>query len=145
MRPGGWLSLDYSFPLTVDALPLGLRLEEGGGRALATIDRSVGARLTLRIGAGVGVDIVHVTPRLDGTAQTTPGNEETFALFVARASVRLLWCFSPSLGLTVAASVDVDPSGSRYVALVNGAATPVLSPWPVRPAISLGLAIQQLL
>jgi hypothetical protein len=142
VRPGGWLTLDYSLPLTVDARPLGLRLEQGAGRVLGAVDVSLADRLALRLGVGAGVDIVHVTPQLEGSARTTRGDDETFALVLACASGRLVWSFSQNVGLSLTGSVDVDPSGSRYVVLIDGAPTAVLSPWPVRPAVSVGLAVR---
>jgi hypothetical protein len=145
LRPGGWLTLQYRLPVIVDTPPLGVRLEGFTGRALATIDVAVGGQLALRFGAGAGVDMVHMTPRLEGSPGTLLGAEEDFAIVVARVSGGVLWSFSGDLAFALILSCDVDPSGTRYVAVVDGIAGAVLSPWRVRPALSLGMTIQHFL
>jgi hypothetical protein len=129
----------------VDAAPLGVRLDTVTARALATIDLAAGTRLTFRLGAGVGVDAVHVTPRSEGSLGTKRAGDEQFALIVGQLGAALSWSMSPVFGLSFMAICDFDPSGSRYVALVGAARTPVLSPWPVRPALALGVTFLRFL
>jgi hypothetical protein len=145
LRPGGWLTLQYRFPVIVDAAPLGLRLDGVSGRALAAIDFAVGPRFAVRVGVGAGVDVMHVNPRPDGSPSTAAANDEDFALVVARLSGEAMWSFSADFALALMLSCDLDPSGSRYMALVDGVSSAVLSPWPVRPALSLGVTIQHFL
>jgi hypothetical protein len=120
-------------------------LEGFSGRALAVLDLPLGEQLAVRVGAGAGLDVVHKSPRLEGSAGTIRGTDEDFALFIARASAAVLWSFASHVSLALMLSSDIDPSGSRYVTLVDGVAAPVLSPWPVRPALALGVTIQPFL
>jgi hypothetical protein len=145
LRPGGWLTLQYRFPVIVDAAPLGVRLDGVAGRALAAIDFALGPGFAVRVGAGGGVDVMHMRPRPDGSPGTAPANDEDFALVVARLSGEAAWSFAGDFALALMVSCDLDPSGSRYVVLGDGVASAVLSPWPVRPALSLGVTIQHFL
>ena len=130
--------------MVVDAEPLGVRLEGFSVRALAVLDWGLGDQLAVRVGAGAGFDVVHKSPRLEGSSPgTMRGSDEDFALFIARASAAVLWSFSSHLSLALMLSSDIDTSGSHYVTL--GVAAPVLSPWPVRPALALGMTIQPFL
>jgi hypothetical protein len=145
LRPGGWLTLQYRLPVIVDTLPIGVRLDGVTARALAAIDFAVAPRLEVRLGAGAGVDVMHMTPRLEGSPGTVRGNDEDFVVVVARVSGGVLWSLSANVALSLIVSCDLDPSGSRYVAVAADLLEPVLSPWSVRPALSLGLAVQHFL
>jgi hypothetical protein len=139
VRPGAWLTVQYRLPMIVDTAPLGVRLDGGTVRALAAVDLAVNERLSIRFGAGVGIDAMHMTPRLEGKPGTTLDRDEDFALVVARASAGGQWRVSRRLAIALTLSCDLDPSGTRYGVLVDGAQETVLSPWPVRPALSLGV------
>ncbi len=143
VRPGGWLIAQYRLPLTFDSAPLGVRLDGGGLRALATMDVEVGKHASLRFGAGPGVDLVRMTPRLEGRPGTQLGSDQTFALVIGRVSAAVVASLSTHLDFSLTASCDIDPSGTRYSASVDGANQTVLSPWAVRPALSLGLAASE--
>jgi hypothetical protein len=145
VRPGGWLTLQYRLPMIVDTAPLGVRLDGGTGRALAAIDLAVGPRLAVRLGLGGGIDVLHMSPRLERSPGTTRGKDDDFVVLVARASGAASLSLSADLALTVVVSCDLDPSGTRYVVAVDGVTAPALSPWPVRPALSLGLTFQHFL
>jgi hypothetical protein len=140
VRPGGWLIAQYRLPLTFDSAPLGVRLDGGGLRALATTDFEIGKRAALRFGVGPGVDLVRMTPRVEGRPGTQLGSDQTFALVIGRVSAAMVASLSTHLEFSLTVSCDIDPSGTRYSATVDGADQTVLSPWAVRPAISLGLA-----
>jgi hypothetical protein len=142
LRLGGWLTLQYRLPVIVNAAPLGVRLDGASLRALATVDAPAGKRLAFRFGIGAALDATHMTPRLEGKPDTMVAKDQDFAVLVARVSAGAVTRLSAHLVLTFTVSCDVDPSGTRYVALVQGAETTVLSPWPARPALSLGIAIR---
>jgi hypothetical protein len=142
VRPGAWLTGQYRLPIILDAAPIGVRLDGAALRALATVDITVNARLAVRLGVGLGLDAVHMTPRLEGQQGTMLGQDEEFALIVARASAGAVWWVARDLGIALTLSCDVDPSGTRYSAVVDRVEETTLSPWPVRPAISLGVLTQ---
>jgi hypothetical protein len=143
VRPGGWVIAQYRLPVTFDSAPLGVRLDGGGLRALATMEVEVGKRAALRFGVGPGVDLVRMTPRLEGRPGTQLGSDQTFALFIGRVSAAVVASLSSHLAFSLAASCDIDPSGTRYSASVDGSDQTVLAPWAVRPALSLGLAASE--
>jgi|HubBroStandDraft_6_1064221.scaffolds.fasta_scaffold259527_2 hypothetical protein len=143
VRPGGWLIAQYRLPLTFDSAPLGVRLDGGGARALATMDVVLGTRAALRFGVGPGVDVVRMTPRLEGRPGTQLGSDQTFALFIGRVSAAVVASLSTHLDFSLTASCDIDPSGTRYSASVDGADQTVFSPWAVRPALSVGWALTE--
>jgi hypothetical protein len=140
VRLGGWLIAQYRLPLTFDSAPLGVRLDGGGLRALATMEVEVGKHAAVRFGVGPGVDIVRMTPRLEGRPGTQLGRDQTFALFIGRVNAAIVASLSSHLAFSLAASCDIDPSGTRYSASIDGVDQTVLSPWVVRPALSLGIA-----
>jgi hypothetical protein len=139
VRPGVWLTVQYRLAMIVDTPPIGVRLDGGTLRALAGVDVALNERLSIRLGAGAGIDAIHMTPRLEGKPGTTIDNDEDFALVVARANAGGEWWVSRRLAIALTLSCDLDPSGTRYAALVDGVKQTVLSPWPVRPALSLGI------
>jgi hypothetical protein len=145
VRPGGWLTLQYRLPVIVDAAPVGVRLDGATARALAAIDLAVSRWLAVRLAAGAGVDVLHMTPRLEGAPGTTRGTDEDFALVVGRLSGGLSWSPTTGVALVLVVSCDLDPSGSRYVGLVDGSRAAVLTPWPVRPALSVGVSFEPFL
>jgi hypothetical protein len=142
VRPGAWLTVQYRLPIILDTAPIGVRLDGAALRALATVDVVVTPRLAVRFGVGAGVDAVHMTPRLEGQQGTTLGQDEEFALIVARASAGGVWWVARDLGIALTLSCDLDPSETRYSAVVDRAEETMLSPWPVRPALSLGVLTQ---
>jgi hypothetical protein len=142
VRPGAWLTVQYRLPIFVDTAPIGVRLDGAALRALATLDVAVDARLSVRFGVGAGIDAIRMTPRLESKQGATLSKDEDFALVVARASAGGVWWVARDLGVVLTLSCDVDPSGTRYAAVVGGAESTVLSPWPVRPALSLGVLTQ---
>jgi len=142
LQPGAWLTAQYRLPMIVDTAPLGVRLDGGSLRALAAVDLAVNERLSIRFGAGIGFDAIHMTPRLEGKPGTTLGKDEDFALVVARASAGGEWWVGRHLAISLTLSCDLDPSGTRYGVLVDGVQQTVLSPWPVRPALSLGVTTE---
>ncbi len=139
VRPGAWLTVQYRLPIIVDTAPIGVRLDGAAIRTLATLDVAVDARLSIRFGVGAGVDAMRMTPRLESKQGATLSKDQDFVLVVARASAGGVWWVARHLGVVLTVSCDVDPSGTRYAAVVDGAESTVLSPWPVRPALSLGV------
>jgi hypothetical protein len=141
VRPGLWLTLQYRLPLTVDAEPLGVRLDAAAGRLLAAIEAPLGARTVLRAGLGAGIDAVHSTP-LGEQSQASPASAQNFVITVGRASAGLAYALSRSVSITSVVSCDLDVSGTRYVSVVDGTPTPALSPWTLRPALAIGVELR---
>jgi hypothetical protein len=142
LRPALWLTLQYRLPLQIDAQPLGVRLDAGAARALAAVDAEVGKRVALRFGVGGGVDAIHMTPLTESGLQVNRAIDQTFAVVVARSSAGLAYALSPRIAIVSVVSCDLDLSGTRYVSVVDGSPTAALSPWTLRPALSIGVDVR---
>jgi hypothetical protein len=140
-QPALWFTLQYRLPLTVDAHPLGIRLDAGAARALAGFDAAISERVAIRFGVGAGVDVMHLTPRSEDGSGTSVAADQTFAVVVARSSVGVALSLSRHVAMVSVLSCDLDPSDTRYVSIVNGARFTALSPWTFRPALSLGVEV----
>jgi hypothetical protein len=141
-RPGLWFTLQYRLPLTVDAHPLGVRLYAGAARALAGFDAAISERVAIRFGVGPGVEVMRLVPRVEDGSGTSPATDQNFAVIVARSSVGIAFSLSRRVAMVSVLSCDLDPSDTRYVSIVNGAAVAALSPWTFRPALALGVEVQ---
>jgi hypothetical protein len=139
LRPALWLTAQYRIPLRIDAHPLGVRLEGAAARALAAVDATVSRRVSLRLGAGAGVDVLHMSPLLESGSHASAAGDQSFAVIVGRASLGLRFSLAPHVSMASTLSCDLGFGDGRYVTIVNGAATAALSPWTVRPALSLAV------
>jgi hypothetical protein len=139
--PGIWVSAQYRFAVTVDRPPIGVRLHTGGLRALGTYDFPLAPGTRLRTGAGLGVDVVDIEPRLiEAGGNARPTQERTTFVPLARAAVALQQRLLERTNLTVAFALDVELSNARYTVDQNGSANEVFDPWTLRPAIFLGVS-----
>jgi len=136
-RFGAELSAHYRRPLRVEKEPIGARFEAVSLRALVT----VAPREELRLGAGVGADLVRVTPiaragddvELSGAAWRRLATTRWQATYAYRAF--------RALEVQISAGADVDVSRTRYVLQRSEGDVTVLEPSPLRPFVSLGAAV----
>lgn len=128
-------------PIKVEGRPVGARLQSLAVNALLTFDAWRGARARLRLGAGVGADFVRVSP----FASAGQIVELTDTRWLKLALGRLAMTYAHEVGsfmeLEVTAGAVLDPNGTRYVFERSASASDVLSPWPVRPLVSLGATV----
>jgi hypothetical protein len=136
---GVWVSGQYRFPVRVDGDPVSARLEGGALRAGFALDAPLGRTMSLRAGLGGGVDLVDVEPETSKASGVALASGELVVTAVARATVGLEVRLSSSLSFWSRIAVDVDPSGTEYVFQRRTGEDLVLRPWPVRPALALGI------
>lgn len=136
---GLWLSGQYRFPLHVDADPVGARLEGGALRAGLALDAPLRPTMRLRAGLGGGVDLVDVRPETSQSNGVALAEGEFLVIAVARATLGLEVRLSSALSFWSRIAVDLDPSGTQYVFQRHTGEDLVLRPWPVRPALAIGI------
>ena len=112
---GGLLSVQYRFPLEIEADPVGARSQTLALRALATIEHPLSARVALRFGLGAGADVVRLTPQLEAGTRIQATDARTLALAVARVLVNLDVTLTRTFALWFAVATDVDLDRSQYV------------------------------
>jgi hypothetical protein len=118
------------------------RVSVSGGAAhvLLALGRAFGNVGTGRLLLGPGLAWTDLS-----TAPTLAASQ-----VVARPRTDVDWTFAvrgrwdvplvDSFGVFVMAGFDVAPVSARYTAVVDGRTTVLLSPWPVKPTVQLGLA-----
>lgn len=136
---GVWVSGQYRFPLRVEGDPVSARLEGGAFRAGLTLDMPLRPTMRLRAGLGGGIDLVDVEPEASASQNVVLASSELLVVAVARASLGLEVRLSPALSFWSRIAVDLDPSGTEYVFKRRTGEDLVLRPWPVRPALALGI------
>jgi hypothetical protein len=140
LRPGAWLTAQYRLPLIADfPSSTGARLDVGALRLLASADVDWIPTISLRFGIGGGLDVVHLEPRA-GSATTTLAPAQTFAIPIVRLDGAIRWALAEDLAALFGLALDVDGSGTRYTVERTNARETVLSPWPVRPALFVGIS-----
>jgi hypothetical protein len=113
-----------------------------GAHALFSYGRSFSRGVgRVAIGPGLAASDVRVTPRagmapVPATDQARSDIDATLAVEV-RGDLAL----TRSVDAFVIAGADVAFVSGRYTAVVGSASTPLLTTWPVRPMLRLGLAI----
>jgi hypothetical protein len=136
---GMWVTGQYRLPVTVEQTSVGADLEGGAFRALLTLDAPLHSRVKLRGAAGAGADIVHVAPHSAQAAGVSLAEDSTLSFFVIRAAFGIELRLSAWICLWSRFAADVDFTGTRYVFERNSGDVVVLEPWPIRPAIAVGI------
>jgi len=140
-RWGVWMTAQLRVPVHAgDDQGAGVDLETGALRLLLARERPLSARVTGRVGVGVGVDVVHARPEVTMPENAVAGPAFTRAFTVGRAAVALDLRLSRRTWLVAMLAADVDVTGQRYVFSRGAAEDVVLRPWSVRPAAALGIA-----
>jgi hypothetical protein len=131
----------YRRPLEVSSAGVGARLQTVSLRALAMLDVWRGPRSGVRLGGGIGADLVRVSafaePGTDVRLAPSSWRKLALARLQANYAHRLASFFDLELGL----GADVDLSDTRYVVQRAGGSSSVLEPWRVRPFIAVGARV----
>jgi len=146
----GELALGWGLPVTQDDDPLGVRLHGPTFRGmlvgeLALGDGSLADDPVLRLRAGLGAEVVRVTPvagRFDGGDGTTLVQEDARweALATFPFDVGVAWPLGDRPArLRVELGVDVGAREVRYVVVDDGRRDLVLSPLRARPRLGVGV------
>ncbi|MBN1606221.1 MAG: hypothetical protein JW940_06285 [Polyangiaceae bacterium] len=89
--------------------------------------------------AGAGLDVIRVVPERAAEPALALAPAAVFVNGAARATVlagRRVW---PSLAVSVSAFADISLTRTHYDVHLRGVTFPTLTPWPVRPGLSLAL------
>jgi len=139
LRPALFVTAQYRLPILDSEPPVGLRLDT---TALAGFALDLRAAFALEVGIGLGLDVMHLAPRLataDGSAYSTP--ERWFATGLGRAMIGARWSATRAFSIQAALVVDIDVSGSRFTVDEGSGRIPVISPYPLRPGLALGVSL----
>jgi hypothetical protein len=127
----------YRLPVHEDTSRVGVALDGFALRAGVECGPLLWSRLRVRLAAGA--DVVRVAPESSDPTVALAPHHWTAGL-VATAALRVNVLGNTHTGLSVALVADVLPTAVRYELAVDGAATPVFSPWRVRPGATLEVA-----
>ena len=135
--PVVFVSAQYRLLLHERPQPIGVALYTVATRAGVECGPLWWSRLRVRLGAGA--DFVHISPESsDPTAALTATRWST--TFVASAALRANVVAQPGrLWLSAVVFADASPTEVRYAAAVDGATSPVFSPWRVQPGLTIEL------
>jgi hypothetical protein len=140
LETGVWLGLQWRLPVDVSTGPVTLRYSQLAPRALVIAKLTGNDERTLRFALGGGIDVVRVETRADPDANIGVAAPETSFFAIARAALLFDWRLSGALQLIAALDLDADASDTRYVFSARRGQRVLLEPYPVRPALALGIA-----
>ena len=128
-------------PMKVEGTPVGARLQSLALNALITFDAWQGGRARLRLGAGIGADFVRVSPFANAGQDVQLAKSHWSKLALGRLAATYAHGVGSFMDLELTLGAVLDPNGTHYVFQSSAGATDVLSPWPVRPLLSLGATV----
>jgi hypothetical protein len=140
-RVGLELSGFYRRPLKVEASPVGARLQSLALDALVSFDAWSGARARLRLAAGVQADFVRVSPFAAASEDVQLARSQWLTFALGRVALTYAHAVGSFMEVEVTCGVELAPGGTRFVFQRRSGNTDVLSPWPVRPLLSLGATV----
>jgi hypothetical protein len=135
------LAAYYRRPLKVEGTPVGVRLQTLSARALVTMQAWRGEQAGIRVGAGVGADLVRVSPWGEPGRNVALSRGTWRKLAVARLAAGYARRVFSFMELELTAGADLDANDTRYVFQQGSGELRVLDPWPVRPFVSLGALV----
>lgn len=137
-RAGLSLDGEWRLPFAASSTDAKINVEGGAARLLLALGRSFGDHGTgyLLLGPGVVIDHVQATPSIAGDVSAPARTDYGWSL-----CVRLRWGtkLTPRLHAFATLGADVVPVTGRYTAIVDGVQTVLLTEWPIRPSLQLGL------
>lgn len=128
-------------PLRIDTTPIGARLQSWALLALASVDAWRGTAARLRVSAGIEGDFVRVSPFAQGAQTTTLASSRWLKLALGRFVVTYAHDLGSRMDLELSLGAVLDASGTRYVVQSNQGEVRVLTPWPVRPLVAVGVTV----
>jgi hypothetical protein len=133
----GW----FRRPIKVDSTPVGARLQSLAVDALLTFEAWRGARARIRLAAGAEADFVRVSPFAATGQAVQLAESHWLKLALGRLAVTYAHDVGHFMDVEVTLGAELDPAGTRYVFQRRAGTANVLSPWPVRPLLSLGATV----
>lgn len=131
----------YRRPLQVESSPVGARLQSLALDALVSFDAWRGARARLRLAAGIQADFVRVSPFASTADDVRLAQTEWLTFGLGRVALTYAHDVASFMDVEVTLGAELAPGGTRFVFQRSSGSTDVLSPWPVRPLLSLGASV----
>lgn len=131
----------YRRPLKVVARPVGARLHSLAFDALITFEARQGTRARWRLAAGVEADFVRMSPFAEEGQDVRLAESRWLKLALGRLALTYAHDIGSFMTVEATLGAELDPSGTRFVLQGRSGSTHVLSPWPVRPLLSLGATV----
>jgi hypothetical protein len=139
-RPGALVTFQYRFPAVIHDAPVGLTFDSVATRALGVLDVALDRRTTLRLGLGGALELDQVTPHAGTDPAIMIGPAEGYLIPVARLCAGVQVAIQEHVALDFGFALDLDFTGTRYLAMGDAQSVVDFAPWPVRPALSVGVA-----
>jgi hypothetical protein len=128
-------------PLKIEQQPVGARLQSLALDALITFEIWRGPSALFRLGAGAEADLVRVSPFAAAGQDVELAKSRWLKVALGRVAFTYAHDLGRFMDVEVTLGAELDPGRTRYVFQQTGGATDVLSPWPVRPLVSLGATV----
>ncbi len=128
-------------PAKVEAAPVGARLQSAAFDALLVFEIWRHSAARFRLAAGAEADFVRVSPFASAGDDATLAKSRWLKLALGRLAATYAHRVGDFMELEVTLGAELDPSGTHYVFQRGSSAVDVLSPWPVRPLVSLGATV----
>jgi hypothetical protein len=128
-------------PVKIESSPVGVRLQSLAANALVTFDALQSERARLRLGVGIGADFVRVSPFAEAGRDVRLASSHWLKLALGRLAVTYAHDLGSFMDFEYTLGVVIDPNRTRYVVQRRTEATEVLAPSPVRPFLSVGVAV----
>jgi hypothetical protein len=128
----------FRFPFSVRNEPLTLDVEGGAARGVAAIEKRLSPLVAVRGALGAGAEWYRTLAVLDAASPLLVMPPATRAVFVAHVAFLSRWTlFAGAPNLLAGLDLDVDPSGLRFIVDVGGQHVSLLSPYSVRPGLTI--------
>ena len=131
------VSGQYQVPVSASTSEVKLTFDGASFRWEAGSEFWMGRQAWFGALAGVGLDVIRVLPDRAVEPDLTLAPAAIFMEGAARATFvagKRVW---PSLGVVVSAFADISLARTHYDVHLRGVTFPTLTPWPVRPGLSL--------
>jgi len=128
-------------PLKIEGQPVGARLQSLALDALVTCEIWRGSRALFRLAAGAEADLVRVSPFTAAGRDVQLAKSHWLEVALGRLALSYAHDVGSFMDVEVTLGAEVDPGRTRYVFQQSGGAVNVLTPWPVRPLLSLGAVV----
>jgi hypothetical protein len=137
-RYGVTLMGDVLMPVTADDGVLGVRVLQGGGHLMGSLELRLATALSARLGLGPGLHFARVEPISLGPSARA--DDARIAVSASgRGTLGLAAQVMPHVALGASFLCEVDPSGTHYFVVQNGRQEELLAPWAVRPGLTASL------
>ena len=128
-------------PLKVQESRVGARLQSMALYGLATFELRQGDGATFRVAAGVEAELVRVAPFAEPTRNVQLAENRWLKLVLGRVALTYAHPIGSFMDAELTLGAELDPGRTSFVFESSAGRVNVLSPWPLRPLVSLGATV----